>query len=193
MKTTIYSLAVAGALLMFSACTPSETQQEGGAEPSNTTDNTPLGQASVVDSESDPNILQVAIGSKDHSTLVAAVQAAKIEHVLVNAGPLTVFAPVNAAFDKLPAGTVETLLKPENVGDLTTILTRHAAPGSYTIEALQKEAKKGRKLYMATGDYFEVTAEGDDVFVNGTKVLASIQTSNGIINVVDEVLLPKSE
>ena len=193
MKTTIYSLVIAGVLLVFSACSPSETQEGGSTETAPTAENTPLGQASVVDAESDPNILQVAIGSADHSTLVAAVQAAHIEHILVNAGPLTVFAPVNAAFDKLPAGTVETLLKPENVGDLTTILTRHAAPGSYNIESLKKEARKGRKLYMATGDYFEVTAEGDDVYVNGTKVLASIQTSNGIINVVDEVLLPKSE
>lgn len=193
MKTTIYSLVVAGALLFFSACTSSETQQEGGETTASTTDNTPLGQASVVDEDSDPNILQVAIGSPDHTTLVAAVQAAKIEHILVNAGPLTVFAPTNAAFDKLPEGTVETLLKPENVGDLATILTRHAAPGSYNIKALKKEARKGRKLYMATGDYFEVTTEGDDVFVNGVKVLASIQTVNGIVNVVDEVLLPKSE
>ena len=194
MKTTIYSLVVAGALLVFSACTPSETQ-EGGTESSATTaENTPLGQASVVDSESDPNILQVAIGSPDHTTLVAAVQAAHIEHVLVNAGPLTVFAPTNAAFEKLPEGTVETLLKPENVGDLATILTRHAAPGSYNIEGLKKEVRKGRtKIYMATGDYFEITVEGDDVFVNGAKVLASIQTSNGIVNVVDEILLPKSE
>ncbi len=193
MKTTIYSLFVASALLIFGACTSSETQ-EGGTESSNvTTDNTPLGQASVVDNESDPNILQVAIGSPDHTTLVAAVQAAHIEHILVNAGPLTVFAPTNAAFDKLPEGTVETLLKPENVGDLATILTRHAAPGSYNLEQLRKEARKGRKLYMATGDYFEVSVEGDDVFVNGVKVLASIQTSNGIVNVVDEVLLPKSE
>ncbi|MCF6353124.1 MAG: fasciclin domain-containing protein [Cyclobacteriaceae bacterium] len=192
MKTTIYMLFVASALF-FSACTPSETQ-EGGNESSNAAaDNTPLGQASVVDSESDPNILQVAIGSPDHTTLVAAVQAAHIEHILVNAGPLTVFAPTNAAFDKLPEGTVDTLLKPENVGDLATILTRHAAPGSYNLKQLRKEAKKGRKLYMATGDYFEVTVDGDDVFVNGVKVLASIQTSNGIVNVVDEVLLPKSE
>ncbi len=193
MKTTIYSLVVAGVLLLFSACTPSEKQEEGGAESSVAAENTPLGQASVVDNESDPNILQVAIGSPDHTTLVAAVQAAHIEHVLVNAGPLTVFAPTNAAFDKLPEGTVETLLKPENVGDLATILTRHAAPGSYNIKALKKEARKERKLYMATGDYFEVTVDGDDVFVNGVKVLASIQTSNGIVNVVDEVLLPKSE
>ena len=154
-------------------------------------DNTPLGQASVIDEESDPNILQVAIGSADHSTLVAAVQAAKIEHVLVNAGPLTVFAPTNAAFEKLPDGTVDNLLKPENKADLATILTRHAAPGSYNIDKLKGEAKKGRKLYMATGDYLEVTTEGDDVFVNGVKVVASVQTSNGIINIVEEVILPK--
>ncbi len=192
MKTTIYSLFVAGVLLVFSACSTSENQQEGSTTSTDVAaENTPLGQASVVDKESDPNILQVAMGSKDHTTLVAAVQAAHIEHVLVNAGPLTVFAPTNAAFDKLPEGTVDNLLKPENVNDLATILTRHAAPGSYTIDDLKKEARKGRKLYMATGDYFEVTTEGDDVYVNGVKVLASIQTSNGIINVVDQVLLPK--
>lgn len=193
MKTKLYSLFVAGALLIFSACTSSETQ-EGGMESSNVAaDNTPLGQASVIDTESDPNILQVAMGSPDHTTLVVAVQATRIEHILVNAGPLTVFAPTNAAFDKLPEGTVENLLKPENLEDLKTILIRHAAPGSYNIKQLKKEAKKGRKIYMATGDYFEITTEGDDVYVNGVKVIASIQTSNGIINVVDELLLPKSE
>lgn len=194
MKTIANSLFVALALILFSACSGGEPQTEASTATSTPVkDNTPLGQASVDDKESDPNILQVAIGSKDHSTLVAAVQAAQIEHVLVNAGPLTVFAPVNEAFDKLPEGTVDNLLKPENKADLATILTRHAAPGSYNLEALHKEARKGRKLYMATGDYFEVTEEGEDVYVNGVKVLASIQTSNGIINVVDEVLLPKSE
>ncbi|MFY0653239.1 MAG: fasciclin domain-containing protein [Cyclobacteriaceae bacterium] len=148
-----------------------------------------MGQASVQDDVSQKNILQVAIGSEAHSTLVAAVQAAQIEHVLVNAGPLTVFAPVNEAFDALPAGTVETLLKPENKGDLTTILTRHAAPGSFDLEGLKKEAAKGRKIYTATGDYLEVVVEGDEVTVAGAKVLATIQTSNGIINVVDKVIL----
>lgn len=184
-----YTIIIACFMLILTACGggSSEVASESSALPNNT----PLGQASVVDDVSDPNILQVAIGSADHSTLVAAVQAAQIEHVLVNAGPLTVFAPTNAAFEKLPEGTVETLLKPENKGDLTTILTRHAAPGSFDIEKLKGEADKGRKLYMATGDYLEVTTQGDDVFVNGVKVLASVQTSNGIINVVDEVILPK--
>lgn len=150
----------------------------------------PKGQASVVDNESAQNILQVASISADHTTLVAAVEAAQIEHILVNAGPLTVFAPNNAAFGKLPAGTVESLLKPENKKQLSTILTRHAAPGSYDPDALRRLAEKGRTIYMATGDYLTVTVEGENVFVNGCKVTASIKTSNGIINVVDQVILP---
>jgi uncharacterized surface protein with fasciclin (FAS1) repeats len=192
MKKFIYML-VASALIMANACSSGGGEESAMAESEAAENNTPLGQASVVDTESDPNILQVAIGSPDHTTLVAAVQAAHIENVLVNAGPLTVFAPTNEAFAKLPEGTVDNLLLPENKAALATILTRHAAPGSYDIDALKKEARKGRKLYMATGDYLEVTQEGDDVYVNGIKVIASIQTSNGIINVVDEVILPKSE
>lgn len=152
---------------------------------------TPKGQASVVDNESAKNILQVAASSKDHSTLVAAVEAAQIEHILSNVGPLTVFAPTNAAFQKLPEGTVESLLKPENKSQLSKILTRHAAPGSYNPEALKGLAAKGRTLYMATGDYLEISVQGDDVLVNGCKILATINTSNGIINVVDQVILPK--
>lgn len=167
----------------------------GGNQTESATDTTDelshlQGQASVEDNESDKNILQVAIGSEAHTTLVAAVQAAQIENILVNAGPLTVFAPTNEAFAALPEGTVENLLKPENKDDLVTILTRHAAPGSYDLDGLKREARKGRKIYMATGDYLEVVVDGDDVWVAGAKVLASIQTSNGIINVVDKVILP---
>ena len=193
MKHLLYSFLIAGSLITMGACSTGGGDSAAAETDNTAEENTPLGQASVVDSESDPNILQVAIGSEPHSTLVAAVQAAQIEHILVNAGPLTVFAPTNAAFAKLPEGTVDNLLLPENKGALATILTRHAAPGSYNIEALKKEARKGRKLYMATGDYLEVTMEGDDVYVHGIKVIASIQTSNGIINVIEEVILPKSE
>ena len=191
---TVSILASAITLGMLSACAPDNkgnTDSTQTSEVEDLTKTTPLGQASVVDEVSDPNILQVAIGSKDHSTLVVAVQAAKIEHILVNAGPLTVFAPVNSAFEALPEGTVETLLKPENKAALATILTRHAAPGSYNIEKLKKEARKGRKLYMATGDYLEITVEGEDLFVGGAKVVASVQTANGIVNVVEQVILPK--
>ncbi|PJA09892.1 MAG: fasciclin [Flavobacteriales bacterium CG_4_10_14_0_2_um_filter_32_8] len=194
MKKFQISAYLLSSMLMLYACENNDETTEvnnSTATNSETANNTPLGMASVVDETSDPNILQVAIGSKDHTTLVAAVQAAQIEHILANAGPLTVFAPINAAFDALPAGTVEDLLKPENKAKLATILSRHAAPGSYDLDGLKKEAKKGRKLYMATGDYLEVTVEGEDVFVSGAKVIATIPTSNGIINVVDKVILPK--
>ncbi len=190
LKKSVYLLATFTILYSCGNNTEKPTENATTTETQDIHQNTPLGQASVVDETSDPNILQVAIGSKDHSTLVAAVQAAQIEHILVNAGPLTVFAPINAAFDALPAGTVDDLLKPENKAKLAEILTRHAAPGSYNEDALKKEARKGRKLYMATGDYLDVVVEGDVIFVGGAKIIGTIQTSNGIINVVDKVILP---
>lgn len=174
-------------LLLIGSCSTSqgETASNTQAPPSH-----PMGQASVIDEDSDKNILQVAISSEAHTTLVAGVQAAQIEHVLVNAGPLTVFAPTNDAFDALPAGTLDNLLKPENKADLANILTLHAAPGSFNPDALRKEADRGRKIYMATGDYLEVVVNGDEITVGGAKVIGSIQTSNGVINVVDKVILP---
>lgn len=182
-------LLLMGALAIC-ACSSGSEKQSG--EVTTTATSHPKGQASVEDDVSDKNILQVAAGSDMHTTLVAAVQAAEIEHVLVNAGPLTVFAPVNDAFDALPVGTVENLLKPENKADLAVILTRHAAPGSFDEEGLRREARKGRKIYMATGDYLEVKVEGDEIWVAGAKVIGTIQTSNGIINVVDKVILPSN-
>ena len=170
-------------------CSSSNQNQGTETNSSALEESHPMGQASVSDDVSAKNILQVAVGSDAHSTLVAAVQAAQIEHILVNAGPLTVFAPINGAFAALPEGTVENLLKPENKATLTTILTRHAAPGSFNLAALKKEARKGRKIYTATGDYLEVVVDGEDVFVAGAKILGTIQTSNGVINVVDKVIL----
>jgi uncharacterized surface protein with fasciclin (FAS1) repeats len=187
MKTYLLSMFMILALAICSCNSPTQTNTEAPT----LANNTPKGQASVVDDESARNILQVAISSKDHSTLVAAVQAAEIEHILVNAGPLTVFAPVNAAFDALPEGTVANLLLPENKATLANILTRHAAPGSFNLAALKKEARKGRKIYTATGDYFEVTVDGEDVYIAGAKILGTVQTSNGVINVIDKVILPK--
>lgn len=174
------------------ACSDDNSAQGESSSDNGIVESHAKGQADALDDVSAANILQVAIGSKDHTTLVAAVQAAGIEHVLVNAGPLTVFAPNNAAFDALPEGTVESLLKPENKGQLATILTMHAAPGSFDLEGLKKEARKGRKIYTATGDYFEVKVEGEDVYVGGAKILGTVPTSNGIIQVVDNILT-KSE
>lgn len=180
------TMIVSAVFLMLSCSTPAGDTGSTESAP----ESHPLGQASVVDDESDANILQVAISSEAHTTLVAGVQAAEIEHVLVNAGPLTVFAPTNDAFAALPDGVLDDLLKPENKAALAEIITRHAAPGSYNQEALKKEASKGRKLYMATGDYLEVVVNGDEITVGGAKVIGTVQTSNGVINVVDKVILP---
>lgn len=147
------------------------------------------GQAFIENDESTPNVLQIAIGSPDHTTLVAAVQAAQLENVLVNAGPLMVFAPTNEAFAALPAGTVEDLLKPENKDALANILKFHVTPGNYSKEFL----KKFKKLGQANNQNTTVEVVGDDVFVGGAKIIASIPAGNGIVHVVDKVLLPPTE
>ncbi|EAR02378.1 fasciclin domain-containing protein [Maribacter sp. HTCC2170] len=147
------------------------------------------GQAFIEDDGSTPNILNIAIGSPDHTTLVAAVQAAELENALVNAGPLMVFAPTNAAFDALPEGTVATLLKPENKGDLANILKYHVTPGNYSKDFL----KKFKKLGQANNQNVMVEVKGDDVYVGGAKILGSVKAGNGIVHVIDKVMLPPSE
>lgn len=144
------------------------------------------GQAAVVDNESQMDILKVAMSSKDHTTLVTAVQAAAMEHVLANPGPLTVFAPTNAAFDKLPAGTVQDLLKPENKGQLATIITYHAAPGNYDANNIKGVMGIGQ----ATGHKVKVEVKDGVTTVNGAKVLATVKASNGYVHIIDSVLLP---
>ncbi len=171
-------------VLVLGACT-----QDTGSTASAPTDTASAdvkGQSTVQDDLSSKNVLQVAIGSKDHTTLVAAVQAAGLEDVLVNAGPLTVFAPTNAAFDALPAGTVEDLLKPENKSKLAGIIKYHAAPGNYQGKLL----KDGMMLYQASGHYVKVVRDGDNVTVDGAKILGTVQASNGVVHVVDKVMLP---
>ncbi|MFT0713438.1 fasciclin domain-containing protein [Flagellimonas lutimaris] len=147
------------------------------------------GQAFIEDDESTPNVLQIAIGSADHTTLVAAVQAAELENVLVNAGPLMVFAPTNAAFDALPEGTVEDLLKPENKDALANILKYHVTPGNYSKDFL----KKFKKLGQANNQNVSVEVKGDDVFVGGAKIIGSVPAGNGIVHVVDKVILPPTQ
>lgn len=151
------------------------------------------GQAAVKDDVSAANALTVAKSLPDFSTLVTAIGAAGVEDAVVNAGPLTIFAPLNSAFAKLPAGTVETLVKPENKAKLAFILTNHVAPANYTIKTLKKNVKKGRKLYMASGKYLEVTQDGDTISVGGTKIIKSVKVSNGWIHVIDDVLVPAED
>ncbi len=181
---------VALLFVLVAACSPQEnTNEEVGAEattPSNEVAN--KGQAGV-DTESN-NVLNIAIKSPDHSTLVAAVQAAEIEHILANNGPFTVFAPVNDAFAALPEGTVDNLLKPENKKDLVNILYYHTAPGIYKGALLTD----GRQIYQANGQNVLIeVAEDGTVTVNGAKILATVDGSNGVVHVIDKVLLPPSK
>jgi uncharacterized surface protein with fasciclin (FAS1) repeats len=146
------------------------------------------GQSGVQDSESSPNVVQIAAGSKDHTTLVKAVQTAGLVDALSNAGPFTVFAPVNAAFDKLPAGTVESLLTPEKKDDLTNILEYHVSVGVYKAESF----RDNQNLGQVNGSNVLVKMVDGVPMLNGkAKIIASIPASNGIIHVIDEVLLPQ--
>ncbi len=177
-------------LILFVGC-KNEAKTEASTTSSTTTQKEvkKQGQAFIEDDGSTPNVLQIAIGSPDHTTLVAAVQAAELENVLVNAGPLMVFAPTNAAFDALPEGTVATLLKPENKGDLANILKYHVTPGNYSKDFL----KKFKKLGQANNQNVMVEVKGDDVYVGGAKILGSVKGGNGIVHVIDKVMLPPSE
>jgi uncharacterized surface protein with fasciclin (FAS1) repeats len=140
------------------------------------------------------NIIQNAVNSKDHTTLVAAVKAAGLVETLEGKGPFTVFAPTNAAFGKLPAGTVDTLVKPENKGTLTKILTYHVVPGKLAASDL----KDGMKLKTAEGEELSVKHQGDKVWIIDAKggqsmvTISNVNQSNGVIHVVDTVLMPAS-
>lgn len=155
-----------------------------------------VGGAAMYDTK---NIVENAVNSKDHTTLVAAVQAAGLVDTLASPGPLTVFAPTNAAFGKLPAGTVDTLLKPENKGMLTAVLTYHVVPGTLTAADLATQAKaNGGKAVLTTVQGAKLTVWGKDGkwYVTDAKggkaqiTIADVKQSNGVIHVVDSVLLP---
>jgi len=132
------------------------------------------------------NIVSIAIGSEDHTTLVAALKAADYVTSVAASGPLTVFAPTNDAFAKLPEGTVEDLVKPENVGTLREILKYHV-----TTSAVQPSwFKEGKSLSMANGKKTTMHVNGDDLSLNDAKIIARIPAENGMLYVVDTVLLP---
>jgi uncharacterized surface protein with fasciclin (FAS1) repeats len=188
-KKLFFSILILAAFLVVSC---GETGKKESIPEANTVENTEeKGQSGVEAVEgADLNALQVAKSLADFSTLVAAIEAAGVENSVVNVGPLTIFAPLNSAFDKLPEGTVETLVKPENKAKLAFILTNHVAPANFPDTQLKKEAKKGRKLYMASGKYLVVENREDGIYVGGTKVLKTVQVSNGWIHVIDDVLVP---
>ena len=184
MKKTIKTLLLAS---LFIAIGCKQNEQTSSEPASESTEVQSGGQENVVDKTSVPNIVQTAIGSKDHTTLVAAVKAAGLVTSLSNAGPFTVFAPTNAAFDKLPAGTVDGLLKPEKKSDLENILGYHTYVGTLKIEYMND----GQEFDMVYGGKVKITKKDDKTFVNGSEIVASIPTGNGIIHVIGDVLLPK--
>ena len=146
------------------------------------------------------NIIQNAVNSKDHTTLVAAVQAAGLVDTLSGPGPFTVFAPTNEAFAKLPAGTVESLVKPENKGTLSTILTYHVVSGTMDSKAIVKAIKAGHgkaMLHTVQGGDLTAAMSGNKLVLTDAKggtstvTIADVYQSNGVIHVVDTVLMPQ--
>ncbi|WP_394343173.1 fasciclin domain-containing protein [Pedobacter psychroterrae] len=134
------------------------------------------------------NIVENAMGSSEHTTLVAAVKAAGLAETLSGTGPFTVFAPTNAAFDKLPAGTVDNLLKPEMKNDLTKVLTYHVVSGSYK----STDLKDGMELTTVQGGKIKLAQKDGAWWVNGAKITtADVISSNGATYVIDSVLMPK--
>ena len=146
------------------------------------------------------NIVENAVNSRDHTTLVAAVKAAGLVDTLAGRGPFTVFAPTNRAFGKLPKGTVESLVQPQNKAQLTAVLTYHVVPGRYTSADLQRLAREngGRAtLTTAEGEALTVTSTRGAVVVRDAQgrssrvTIANVMQSNGVIHVVDTVLMPR--
>ncbi len=145
------------------------------------------GAASVKDDVSNPDVVKVAVGSKDHTTLVAALQAAGLVDVMSSSGPYTVFAPVNAAFDALPAGTVENLLKPENKATLSRILQHHVTTSALELSFFED----GQSISMVDGGRATITRRDGATYIDDAKVIGSVHASNGWVHVIDKVVLPK--
>lgn len=169
---------------LFSACTSENTTQTAASTEEASVG---AGQSGVQDDASQKDIVKVAIGSKDHTTLVAAVKAAELVDVLSNAGPFTVFAPTNAAFDQLPKGTVEDLLKPENKEKLATVLQYHVSVAVYKTENMEE----GQTIGQVDGGNITLHVKDGKYMVNDANIIASVPASNGIVHVIDKVLLPK--
>jgi uncharacterized surface protein with fasciclin (FAS1) repeats len=178
MKST-FALAAAVALVATGCQPQAKSSAPEAAAPAG-------GMASVSDDKSEKNVVQVAVGSADHTTLVAAVKAAGLVDVLASSGPYTVFAPTNAAFDKLPAGTVDNLLKPENLAQLQAVLRHHVTTSVWKLS----EFKDGQTMSMADGTPVTFAKKDGDTYIGGAKVIGTVSASNGIIHVIDAVVVP---
>ena len=183
----IFSISFLALAIIIGSCNNKKSADENAnAEGATTTG----GQEMVKDDESQKDVVKVAVGSKDHTTLVAALKQADLVTALSNAGPFTVFAPTNAAFDKLPAGTVDGLMKNDKKADLQNILQYHVTTSALKAEYLTD----GMTLGMVNGDNVTIAIKDGKITLNGTAtVIASIPASNGMIHVLDAVLLPPAK
>src|SRR6185436_14053332 len=183
-KIIFASMLVAG-VISCNQSNNSEPNENAAAD--ETTSSSARGQEAVADDESQKDVVKIAVGSADHTTLVAALKQAEYVNDLANAGPFTVFAPTNAAFDKLPKGTVDDLMKPENKDKLREILEYHVAVGGYK----QEYMTDGQTINQANLKNITISIKDGKMMVNNTAhVVATVPASNGIVYVIDEVLLP---
>lgn len=182
----IFNFSLTALVALILSCNSSETKVASSSE-----DAPAAGQSAVQDEESAKDVVKVAAGSADHTTLVAAVKQAGLVDALSNAGPFTVFAPTNAAFDKLPEGTVEDLMKPENKEKLQDILQYHVFVANLSTTLMQD----GQTLNQVNGQNITIKKSADGkVIINGkANIVASVPASNGVIHVIDEVLLPPAK
>lgn len=179
-------------MLIAVSCNTGDSKNENTATNEESGNSTETTETAIVDNDpSQTDIVEVAVSSKDHTTLVTAVKAASLVEPLQKTGPYTVFAPTNAAFDKLPAGTVDDLLKPEKKDVLADILEYHVSVGVYTEDML----RDGQKIGQVNSQNVTITKAADGkIKVNGiANVVGSIRASNGIIYIIDEVLLPPNK
>lgn len=185
MKRILFS-----SIILFAAFITTSCNNDTATETMETENALGGGQSAVQDDESAKDVVKVAASSKDHTTLVAAVKKAELVDALSNAGPFTVFAPTNAAFDKLPKGTVDDLMKTENKEKLQDILQYHVFVGTLSTELMQD----GQTLNEVNGGNITISKKDGKVIINNAaNVVTSIPASNGIIHVVDAVLLPPSK
>ena len=186
---TLIISSIAALSMLLTSCNSGQKAENNVGNDQANSGTVAAGQSAVQDDASQKDIVKVAVGSADHTTLVAALKAAEYVDVLSNAGPFTVFAPTNAAFDKLPKGTLEGLLKPGSKADLRNILEYHVYVGKLD----QSYFKDGQTLGMVNGSKVTLSVKEGKVTVNGANIVASIPCSNGIIHVIDAVLLPPAK
>jgi uncharacterized surface protein with fasciclin (FAS1) repeats len=182
MKTSIYTFIIVASLI---AC--QSNSEQNTATSSSETESVGGGQSGVADDVSQKDVVKVAVGSKDHTTLVTAVQAAGLVDALSNAGPFTVFAPTNAAFEKLPKGTVEDLLKPENKDKLKAVLEHHVMTSALAADFFQD----GQSMGMVDGTNATFTVKDGATYIGDAKIIGSVRASNGWVHVIDGVVVPK--